>query len=309
MMVNGSDSWASLEVRHLRAFVAVAEAGSFVVAARRLGYSQPGISQQVRALERIVGRPLFLRTAGGRTPLKLTDVGVALLSRANDLLSQVSLMHSAVENLADVGPEVLSLVTLESLGARILPGVIRRFRAEHPAVQIRIAGLTSAEGSWSAVENGDADLALTVPPSVAESFEVRPILNESFVLLSERRDPVRELNELNGRRLLGMCSRSAVVIKQRLLADGVVPIAIDRFDDLGLIQALVSAGEGVAIVPSLSVNRLEPSMSMQQLVSVPPRELVAVRLRERPLAGPLNRFLQLVNDACAAIASADPAFA
>jgi molybdate transport repressor ModE-like protein len=306
-MVNGPDGWASLEVRHLRAFVAVAEAGSFVVAARRLGYSQPAISQQLRALERLIGRPLFVRTAGGRTGLKLTDAGVALLPRANELLSQVSQMRGAVEKGADGSSRVLSVLTVESLGVRILPRVLRNFRREHPAVRIQIAGVTSAEGSWAAVENGDADLALTVPPPAAGPFEARPIFVEPYVLLSGRRHPVRELNELEGRRLLGVCRHSGVAIEQRLLAEGIVPTAIDRFDDLWLVQTLVAAGEAVAIVPGLSVNRPERDVLAQQVAQVPPRQLVALRLRERPLTGPFDRLLQLVTDACTSLSSAEPA--
>ena len=68
-----------LEVRHLRAFTEVARLGSFDAAARTLGYTQSGVSQQVQGLERIVGAPLLERPPGGRRPVELTDVGRLLL--------------------------------------------------------------------------------------------------------------------------------------------------------------------------------------------------------------------------------------
>jgi DNA-binding transcriptional LysR family regulator len=76
--------WASLELRHLHAFVAVVEEGSFHAAAGRLGYSQPGISHQIAALERIVGARLLARH--GRSRVTTTCAGASLLPHARELI-------------------------------------------------------------------------------------------------------------------------------------------------------------------------------------------------------------------------------
>jgi DNA-binding transcriptional LysR family regulator len=295
------DHWAALEVRHLRAFIAVADAGSFARAARALGYSQPGISHQILALERIVGAPLFVRSAGGRSPLKLTDAGVVLLEHARDLLNQIGVTHTEVRRAATGDHGVLSVVTYESLGVRILPKVLRRFRREHPELRIQVAAITSAEASWAAVEDGEADLALTLPPRVGGPFEVRPLLAEPYALLMARTRPVRRLEELEGKRLLGTSCHSWALIEQRLHANGILPAAIDRFDNAGLVEALVAAGEGVAIVPCLAVNRQERDVSVLALAEVPPRQLVSLTRRERLLTGSLDRLVQFVNHACASL--------
>lgn len=301
-----SDRWAALEVRHLRAFVAVARERSFVRAARVLGYSQPGVSQQILALERLVGTPLLVRSAGGRSPLKLTEAGVVFLEHARELLARVSLTHADVERLVSLGPGPLSLLTIQSLGVRVLPSVLQQFRQEHPSLPVRVKAITSAEASWAAVESGEVDLALTMAPMVAGPFEVRPILAEPFVLLTDKTRPVHRLEELDSRRLLLTNCRTSAVIEERLFAEGISPAATDRFDDVGLIQMLVAAGEGVAIVPDLSVDRRHPDVAVRALPEVPPRQLVSLRLRERPLTGPIARLLRLVGDACASLAFAEP---
>lgn len=301
-MVGESDGWAALEVRHLRAFVAVARERSFVRAARVLGYSQPGVSQQIRALERIVGTPLLVRSAGGRSQLKLTDTGVVFLEHAHDLLARVSLTHADVQRLAELGPVQLSLLTLQSLGVKVLPSVLQRLRHEHPSLRVRVTAITLAEASWAAVESGEADLALTTAPIVAEPFEVLPIFAERFVLLTDNASPVRRFEELGSRRLLLSRCYSSAVIEERLSAEGISPAAIDRLEDAGLIQALVRAGEGVAIVPELSVDQSDPDVAVRALPEVPPRQLVSLRLRERPSSGPIARLLCLVSDACASLA-------
>jgi DNA-binding transcriptional LysR family regulator len=92
--------WTSLEVRHLLAFVAVIEEGSFGAAASRLGYSQPGISHQIAALERIVGRTLVVRRGGeGVVP---THAGLLLAPRARTMIAE---SRRAGFDLADLAAE------------------------------------------------------------------------------------------------------------------------------------------------------------------------------------------------------------
>ena len=83
---DGAEAPQGLELRHLRYFVALAEAGSFTHAAERIFIAQPTLSQQIRRLEQIVGTPLLHRRRAG---LRLTTAGGVLLDASRNVLSLV----------------------------------------------------------------------------------------------------------------------------------------------------------------------------------------------------------------------------
>src|SRR5215831_5267132 len=84
-----SDHWLGVELRHLAALEAVAQAGSFGRAAARLGYTQSAVSQQIAALERIVGERLLERPGGPR-PVALTEAGELLLRHAGAIMARLA---------------------------------------------------------------------------------------------------------------------------------------------------------------------------------------------------------------------------
>jgi DNA-binding transcriptional LysR family regulator len=90
--------WHGIELRHLLALEAVAAERSFSAAAARLGYSQPAISGQIDALERIVGARLFVRTRGSR-PLELTAEGASLLEHAHAIMGRLAVAREHLETL------------------------------------------------------------------------------------------------------------------------------------------------------------------------------------------------------------------
>src|SRR5690349_21997636 len=84
------------ELRHLAAMAAVAEEGSFGRAATRLGYTQSTISQQIAALEKAVGGPVFDRPGGPR-PVRITPLGAVVLEHGRDLLARAEALADAVD--------------------------------------------------------------------------------------------------------------------------------------------------------------------------------------------------------------------
>src|SRR5829696_3250801 len=85
-----------LEVRHLVALTAVAREGTFARAAARLGYTQSTVSQQIAALERAVGGPVFDRPGGPR-PVRITPLGAVVLEQGRDLLAKAERLADAVD--------------------------------------------------------------------------------------------------------------------------------------------------------------------------------------------------------------------
>jgi DNA-binding transcriptional LysR family regulator len=293
-------------LRHLRAFLAIADRGSFAGAARVLGYTQPGVSQQIFALERIVGAPLFVRQAGGRRPLKLTAAGSVLLAHAQQLLARVCMLDTELERLGSAEPEVLTVVTIQSLATRVLPSVLARFRSEQPAVGVRIVEATSREALLAAVENGEADLGFTVLP-VEGSFEVQPILSDPYVLVTRSDQPLRRIAQLHGKRLLVTRCRGHVLVEESLLAQGIMASAVERYDNVRMIEALVLAGEGVGVVPLLELDPHQPGLAVHVAAELPMRRMVAVMRGDLPRARARDRFLRLVSDASASLTPVDRA--
>jgi DNA-binding transcriptional LysR family regulator len=129
----------------------VARAGSISAAARELGWTQPAVSQHLRALERSAGCALLVRTSSG---VELTEPGRVLLARADELAAQ---LHMATEELAELTALRRGLVRLAaypSAAATLVPDALARLRLEHPAIDVE---LTEAE--WERMTGLDAALA------------------------------------------------------------------------------------------------------------------------------------------------------
>jgi DNA-binding transcriptional LysR family regulator len=297
--MRNADRWEALEVRHLRAFATVVEQGTFAGAARDLGYTQSAVSQQLLALERIVGAPVLLRHPGGRRPLELTDIGRVVLAHAEPLLARVKAAQSDVASLVMGEAGRVAIGTFQSFGARILPPVLARFRSIRPDIEVDIRATTDVGELHAAVEAGELDACFSVLPIKDEGpFQVRQLMTDPYVLVAQV-GGARRLRDLDGRRVLLSCDYERRLVEARLLADAIAPNAYARFDDNGLIQALAAAGEGIAVVPRLCVDADDPRVEVQLLHELPPRQLVAVWHRDRSLGAAARAFVDAAAAVCA----------
>ncbi|WP_309051744.1 LysR substrate-binding domain-containing protein [Streptomyces sp.] len=159
-----------MELRHLQHFVAVAEERHFTRAAERLLVSQSGLSASIRALERELRAPLFVRSTRRVT---LTEAGRALLVEAERVLAQVRAAHEAVAAVQGVLRGTLALGTEQCIAGVPVAGLLAAFRRRHPDVEIRLR----QEGSLALAEEvaaGRLDLAFAYRAG-AESEQVRPV--------------------------------------------------------------------------------------------------------------------------------------
>jgi molybdate transport repressor ModE-like protein len=293
-----------LEVRHLRAFCEVARLGSFGAAARELGYTQSGVSQQIQGLERIVGTPVLHRPPGGRRPVELTEAGRLVLGHAEHLLARVGAARADLVALQAGDQGRVAIATIQSVGTRLLPAILRRFRAAHPGVTVEITEARNTSVLMEILEDGSVDVGLTALPLRAGTFEIHPLGDDPFVLVTAVGRPERRLGDLDGARVLG--SRGCMLqdlVEQHLAAAGVVAGACDLFDDNGMVQELAAAGEGVAVVPRLAVDVEDPRVSVHPVPELPPRQLAAVVHRQRHLGPAARRFLDAAV-ACAPLLAA-----
>lgn len=131
------DLVTDVELRHLAAMAAIVEEGSFGRAATRLAYTQSTVSQQIAALERAVGGPVFDRP-GGPKPVRLTPLGSVVLTHGRELLAKAEALADAVDRFK-AGDGRIDIGTFQSVSNVILPSVVRRLRDEHHGCDIRLS--------------------------------------------------------------------------------------------------------------------------------------------------------------------------
>lgn len=171
---------SALDMRHLRTFVAVAEAGGFRRAAERLYLSQPTVSAHMAAMEAEIGSPLVRR--GGRT-VALTPAGERLLPYARRLLLLHGEAEAAVRAWRRDYDERLRVVSSIFVAASVLPGALRRLVADHPRLDLALATAFSAE-VVQAVGGGHADLGFARVPPTGDAVAGRRLSEEAVVAVA-----------------------------------------------------------------------------------------------------------------------------
>src|SRR6478735_7690684 len=130
-----------MELRDLEYFLAVVEARSVTLAARRVHAAQPTLSHALSRLEEELGERLLLRKA--RAPLSLTDAGELVAARARQALSAVTALKDDLAGLRGQVAGNLRIAAVQSLSATLLPGVLARLAKQYPAVKPSVRTLAA----------------------------------------------------------------------------------------------------------------------------------------------------------------------
>jgi len=182
-----------MEVRVLRYFLAVAKEGGVQAAAASLHVTQPTLSRQLMALEEELGCKLFER---GKRPLRLTESGVHLLRRAEEIVRLMSLTES--EFLAARSPIVAGEIRIgagESAGMRYLAAAVKSVRKRHPQISVSIFS-GDVEDVSERLKAGKLDFALFVDPVDVRNLEQYHLpYADRWGLLMRRDDPLAEQTE------------------------------------------------------------------------------------------------------------------
>src|SRR6478736_8824573 len=152
-----ADRWLGLDLRHLVALKAIADEGSFGRAAEHLGYTQSAISQQIAALERIVGLRLIDRPGGPR-PISLTEAGHVLLRHADAIQARLLAARADMAALEAGDAGRIRVGTFQSVGAKIIPRLLREFSETHPQVEVVLRESQEEAELLQMIERGELDL-------------------------------------------------------------------------------------------------------------------------------------------------------
>lgn len=297
-----------VEIRHLQALQAVATEGSFGRAADRLGFSQSAISQQIAALERVVGHRVFDRPGGSRR-VELTPIGAALLTHAQTILDQLSEAEREVETLLAGGGR-LRIGSFQSVSVKILPAVVGRILGESPQLDIRCSEYNNIDEVITPLQSGELDLAFVIGRDLSafDGIEHRMLCTDPFVLISPAGSPSTPMGAaaiaelpLIGEQEGGSCQLS---LEQDLHDAGIEPSYVFRSNDNSAIQSMVRSGMGHAIRPYLAIEPTDPGIVVREMrPSLPPREIRIAWRTGHTMLPAAERFVEVAAEVCATLST------
>jgi DNA-binding transcriptional LysR family regulator len=261
----------------LRAFHAVAEAGSVGGGAEMLLVSQPAVSKQIKQLERALGVIVFERTARG---VRLTDAGELLATYTRRIFALAAEAEQAIDDLQGLRRGKLSIGASPTLGTYFLPEVLVRFRRRFPAIALSLE-IENADVLQRRLSDGLLDSGFSEVPPQRPEVTGDVFMRDRLIAIAAVKHPLARSRALTLRRL---CAEPFIVretgsttksLVERALADRGLTIAPAL--SLGSTEAIkhaVAAGLGVAIVSSLAVQR---EIAARRLIKLPVRNLSIAR--------------------------------
>jgi DNA-binding transcriptional LysR family regulator len=291
-----------LNVARLRVLREVAYRGSISAAAAALDYTQSAVSQQIAALEAETNLTLLERHPRG---VSLTAAGQTLVGHAEAILARIEAAEEALAAISGLRGGRLRIASFPSAGATLMPRAIAAFRSSYPDVELSLAE-GEPEEIAPRLRRGELDLALLF------EFDGHRLLGERTTRVELHEDPMflalpRE-HRLAGRARLRLedlrdeawvqtsrdspCSRHVV---RCCHAAGFEPRVAFESDDYQVVQGLVAAGVGVALIPQMALSAPREEIAIRALDGGPVRKVIAATTasaRLVPAAGAMLGILE-----------------
>jgi LysR family hca operon transcriptional activator len=292
-----------LELRHLRYFVAVAEARSLKLAAEeKLHTTQPSLSRQIRDLEDEVGTPLLVRGAKG---VELTPAGRVFLDHARVMLSQAETAVQSARQIAYPAKPSFALGFMIGHDRTWLPAALNLLRDELPNIHVVISTQNSPQLA-TALLHGGIDLAFLRKEDGGNELEFRTVVEESFEVFLPSNHPLAAKDAIDVKDILGETFIS--VSGTALSISGKQPAlrrAIDRYlkdsgieirpshevDNLGGVMSLIPSTGGIALLPLYAKTFLPGSVTTRPLQGHGPKIDLSVGYRKANPSPILKLFL------------------
>ena len=246
-----------LSLPRIRNFIAVAEERQFRRAAERVGLSQPALSAQLRELEEFLGAALLSRTTRS---VRLTPEGEKFLLRARNILTDLEAAVLEVRDHASLRRGRLAVASIPSAASRILPQVVADFMRRFPGIDVQMIELGARDVSRS-VAAGDADIGITPMPDRNSELSFSFLLRDRFVGLVPKNSPLARqkrvrLEALFEYPLIATVPGTSihVTLERACREHGRSLRVAHSVTQHQTVVAMVGAGLGVALLPSLSLS-------------------------------------------------------
>jgi len=290
-----------LQLRQLRTFLVAADALSFTRAAERVHLSQSSVTEQVQALEQLLGHALFTRT---NNRLALTAAGENLVARGRELLALAEETLAAVRDEADAGAGEVRVAAPQTLCTSLLAPLVAELANAHPAARVNLLQRDSRATEQSVLQ-GDADLGLLHGWPVHEALQAEEVARDRPVVLLPAGHPLADGGDVDVEALAASpllltppgC-RYRSYVETVLQGAAVRPRIAGEAGDVHSLARMVAAGAGVAVLPQLAVPLSGAGRDVEARVlrgaeaGLPVCLVSAPRRTLRPAAAALARMLR-----------------
>lgn len=253
---------AELDSQSLRVIRAVADGGSITAAANALGYSQPAISQTIGRLEKRLGMAVVVRSARG---VRLTEAGEVLARHAATVLRAMDAAADELSDLSGLRSGLVRVAAFPSASSTIVPRLLGNMTKQHPGVRFSYVEAEPPE-AVQAVRDHAADLALTFSypddpddPHLASTagLTITPLWREQMLLVLPESDAPSsssvDFADLADVHWIAGCARCRGHLVKTCSAHGFEPRLGFETDNVPAVMAMVAAGLGIALLPSLAM--------------------------------------------------------
>ena len=247
-----------MELRHLRYFVAVADALSFRRAAERLNVTRPALSKQIKDLEVETGVRLLERDT---VSVSLTDAGAVFLAEARAILADVERAVGLAREAQDGRRGELRIGSVGQMASGFLPGALKAFRAEFPGVQVSFLEMTPIE-QLAALATGEIHLGFAYGRDAEQvpGLSSLPLVRSNFGVSVSQLHPFADrahiaLAELGAQTLLCVGAEAASNHRRDMLRifneDGVPPGPMRQISGFDALLNMIAADQGVSMLPEV----------------------------------------------------------
>jgi DNA-binding transcriptional LysR family regulator len=297
----------NFDLADMRAFIAVADLGSFSAAANSLHLSQPALSRRVEKLEHALGLKLFDRTT---RKVELNAMGRSFIPKARHVLNELENALLGMVELSDRLRGQVTIACVPSTVSAFITKALREFHRLYPRIRVRLID-ESATDILMAVARSEADFGISYLGAQEPDLEFSPLFEEDFVLacppdhvLAKRK--FVSWAEMSEHECVALASGSG----NRMLIDQALATNLVRLSPLAwscevrhvpALISLIESGIGIGAIPRFSV----PTSNPTRLVTVPlveprvARMIGVIQHRGRPLSPAAEAFKELLaGDAC-----------
>ena len=247
-----------MEIRQLKAFLAIAEARTFTAAAQRIHYTQAALSMQIKQLEREVGVPLFTRMP---RRVVLTEAGERLLARAQHIMREHDAALAELAELAGAEHGRLRVGSASAMvSAEALPAILKKLRKAHVHAEVSVTSGTSEE-LVRRILGGELDAAFVSLPVQARNVETELLSQDQLVAVASPRHALAGQRVVSAFALAGeklilgeRGGNTRRLIDEFFAEAGLKPTVAMELSRQAAIRNMVAADMGVGIVPLSAVR-------------------------------------------------------